>query len=155
MKPSNKKVVALTPPAAIVDNAAFVTIALDTKGFKYCEIFVLFGAMDIAATALKVQESDTLTDANTLASGADVTGLVYGTSDNIAGSASTLPSATSDNTIFKFEIDLRGRKRYLDLGATGGDGSAGSYMVAWAELSDPEVGLVTAAEKGCAQILRV
>lgn len=153
MKPKYKTVL-LTPPAAIVDNAAFTTVALDTKGFGHAEIFVAFGAMDIAASACKVQESDTLSDANTLSSGADVTGLVVGTSANDTGSTSTLPSATSDNTIFKFEVDLRGRKRYLDVSLTGGDGSAGTYAVVWANLFEGEAGPTTATEKGCAQVLR-
>lgn len=153
MKPTYKTVL-LTPPAAIVDNAAFTTAALDTKGFNHAEIFVAFGAMDIAASALKVQESDTVSDANTLASGADVTGLIVGTSANDTGSTSTLPSETSDNTIFKFEVDLRGRKRYLDVALTGGDGSAGTFAVVWANLFEADKPPISATEKGCAQVLR-
>lgn len=153
MKPKYKTVL-LTPPAAIVDNAAFVTAALDTKGYGHAEIFVAFGAMDIAATACKVQESDTISDANTLSSGADVTGLVCGTSNKDDGTASTLPSATSDNTLIKFEVDLRGRKRYLDVSLTGGDGTAGTFAVVWANLFEGEVGPTSATEKGCAQVLR-
>ncbi len=60
----------------------------------------------------------------------DVTGLVYGTSAGIAGTTSALPTATDDNKCFKFEIDLRGRKRYLDLVATCGDGATGTFATA-------------------------
>jgi HK97 family phage major capsid protein len=121
----NKKVVLLTPPAAIVDNAAFTTAALDTYGFDEVEIYVAFGAMDIAVAVLKVQESDD----SGMSGAADITGAILGTSANDTGSTSTLPSATSDNTIIKFEIDMRGRKRYLDVSLTGGDGSAGTFAV--------------------------
>ena len=153
MKPAYKTVL-LTPPAAIVDNAAFTTIALDTRGFNYAEIFVAFGAMDIAATVLKVQESDTITDVNTLASGADITGLIYGTSTNDAGGTSTLPTATSDNTVFKFEVDMRGRRRYLDVSLTGGDGTAGTFAVVWANLFEGDKPPTSATEKGVVQVLR-
>lgn len=146
-----KKIVLLTPPAAIVDNAAFTTATLDTLGFRYVEIYVVFGAMDIAATVLKVQESDD----SGMSGAADITGAIYGTSTNDAGSTSTLPTATSDNTVFKFEIDMRGRKRYLDCLLTGGDGTAGTFATVFALLSRGETEPTTAAQKGLAQNLRV
>jgi hypothetical protein len=155
MTPTDSKYVMLTPPGAIVDNAAFTTVALDTRGWGFVEIFVLVGALDIAMAALKVQESDAITDANTLTSGTDITGAVFGTSTNDTGAASTLPSATADNSIFKFEIDLKGRKRYLDVAITGGDGAAGTYATVFAKLSKGEQVPTTAAQKGCSQILRV
>ena len=143
------KFVSITPPQVIVDNASWTTAELDTKDWNYATIVVYFGAMDIAMVALKVQESDTS------GSGfADVTGLVFGTSNTIAGSASTLPSATDDNKFFLFDINLTGRKRYLDLVATGGDGTAGTYLIAHAILSRGQETPVTAAERGASQILR-
>ena len=150
MTPTNEKIVGITPPAAIVDNAAFTTGAVDTLGFRYAEIYVYFGAMDIAATVCKVRESNS----SDMSSPGDVTGCVCGTSTNDSGSTSTLPSATSDNTFIKFEIDLKGRKRYLDCEVTGGDGSAGTYMTAFAILKNPETSCDLAAAKGCAQVLR-
>ncbi len=146
----NKNVVLLTPPAAIVDDAAFTTAALDTYGFDEAEIYVAFGAMDIAAVTLKVQESDD----SGMSGAVDIVGTRVGTDANDTGSTSTLPSATSDNTIFKFEIDLRGRKRYLDVSLTGGNGSAGTFAVVWAELLRGEQSPTTAAQKGCAQVMR-
>lgn len=144
------KFVSVTPPQAIVDNAAWTTAEIDTKGFDYATIYAYFGAMDIAAVALKIQESDTS------GSGfADVSGLVYGTSTNIAGSTSALPSATDDNKCFAFEIDLRGRKRYLDLSATGGDGAAGTFLCAFAMLWRAEDYGASASERGFGDILRV
>ena len=137
-------------PAAIVDNAAYTTVQIDTLGFEYCEIIVAIGASDIAMVALKVQESDT--DGSNFT---DVTGLVYGTSVNTAGATSTLPTDGSDGTLFKFEIDLRGRKRYLDLVATAGDGSTGTFASATARLSRAKNAPDTATEQGAAQVLRL
>jgi hypothetical protein len=145
-----QKLVSITPPQAIVDNASWTTSEIDTLGYDYVTIYAYFGAMDIAMVALKVTESDTSGSGH-----ADVTGLVFGTSNNTGGSASTLPSATDDNKFFAFEIDMRGRKRYLDLVATGGDGAAGTYMTAWAVLERAEEYPNSASDRGCSQILRV
>jgi thiamine monophosphate kinase len=115
------KFVNVTPPAAIVDNASYTTNEIDTIGYDHCTILVSLGATDIAMAALKVQESDVS------GSGfADITGATF---------ASSLPSATDDNKIFAFYIDLRGRKRYLDMVATAGDGTAGTFASAVAVLS--------------------
>jgi hypothetical protein len=155
MIPIEHKLVRVTSPAAIVDNASLTCQAVDRKGFSFARYVFYFGAMDIAATALKVQESDTLTDATTLASAADITGAIFGTSANDAGSTSTLPSATSDNGFFTVEIDLRGRKRYLNPVVTLGDGAAGTFVAAWCELYRGENTPTTAAQKGVSQNLRV
>lgn len=146
----NCKFVQLTPPAAIVDNASYTVAELDTKGWDHCTIVCCLGATDIAMTALTVTESDTTGSGH-----ADVTGLVLGTSTNIDGSISALPTSTDDNTIQAFEIDLRGRKRFLDVTATAGDGSAGTYMTVLAILSKGVEAPVTIAEKGCNEVLRV
>ncbi len=145
----NTKFVGITPPGVIIDNASATTASIDTQGFNYMEVFVYFGAMDIAATAVKLQTSDTD------GSYADLTGAVYGTSTDISGSTSSLPSATSDNTCFKFEVDLRGKKRYFDLVLTLGDGAAGTYVTAWAQLSRGDNVATTASGRGFANILRV
>jgi hypothetical protein len=145
------KWVSVTPPAAIVDNASLTTATVDTAGYAYARFFLYLGAMDIAMTALKVQESDD----SGMSGAADITGLVYGTSSGISGSASSLPSATDDNKCFVFEIDLRGRKRYLDLVATCGDGTAGTYATAFCLLSRASDAPVTAAERGFGNVLRV
>jgi hypothetical protein len=146
----NTKLVNVTPPAAIIDDASLTTAAIDTKGFDYCTIKVILGATDIAMTALKVQESD--------ASGsgfADVTGLVFGTSTDIDGNTSALPANDDDNGFFVFDIDLRGRKRYLDVVATVGNGSAGAFVTVIAELSRAAESPTTIAQRGAAGILRV
>jgi len=143
------KKVAVVQPAAIVDNASFTVVTIDRKGFDHVQIDCMFGALDIAMVALKVQESDDNS------SFADVTGLIYGTSSNDAGSTSALPTATEDNKIYGFAIDCRGRKRYLKLVATGGDGAAGTFMAALATLSRASQGPLTAVEAGYSQRLVV
>lgn len=144
-----KKTVLVTPPAAIVNNSSLTTAEIDTYGYDYCEITVCLGATDIALTALKVQES------NVSGSGfADISGLVFGTSANDTGSASTLPSSTDDNGIYKFLIDLKNnRKRYLDVVATVGNGSTGAFVTILAELSRASETPVTAVEAGLKQRL--
>lgn len=127
------KFVSITPPAAIIDNASATTASVDTKGFDYAVISVYFGAMDIAVTAMKLQESD---DDSTYA---DITGATF---------AGSYPSATDDNKCFRFFVDLRGRKRYLDLVLTLGDGAAGTYVTAWAELSRAEQAPYDATTRG-------
>lgn len=130
------KIVAITPPGAILDNTSPTTTAVDCAGFGYAVITVFLGAMDIAMTALKLQQS------NASGSGfADITGAVGGTDF-------TLPIATDDNKFVKFFVDLRGKKRYLDLVATVGDGAAGTYFCAWAELYEAAITPSTATERG-------
>jgi FlaG/FlaF family flagellin (archaellin) len=149
MLPIDYKVVNLTPPAAIVDDASLTVAELDTAGFDYAVILVTLGATDIAMTALKVTESDTAGSGH-----ADVTGLIYGTSTDIEGNTSALPSATDDNGIFAFEIDLRGRKRYLDVTATVGNGSTGAFVTVTAILSRASERPISLTEKGYVGCLR-
>ena len=144
------KYVNVTPPAAIVDNASFTTAVVDTLGFRHCTIVVVLGATDIALTALKVQESD--------ASGsgfADVTGLIYGTSTDPSGATVALPSATDDNKIYVFDINLEGRKRYMDAVVTIGDGTVGGFAAVLAILSKAEIKPNTNTEKGRGGTLKV
>lgn len=144
------KKVGVISPAAIVDNASFTTNEIDTSGYDYCVIGFHVGATDIAMAALKVQESDTS------GSGfADIAGLDCDGDTDIDGNTAALPSATDDNNIIAFEIDLRGRKRYLDLVATAGDGAAGTYGSAFALLGKGDVAPVSASDLGCETVLRV
>lgn len=146
----NFKLVNLTPPAAIIDDSAVTVAELDTQGWDHARIVAILGATDIAVTALKVAESD--------ASGsgfAAVTGLVFGTSTDIDGNTSVLPSATDDNGLFVFDIDLRGRKRYLDVWATVGDGAAGTFIAIIAELFRGDAMPITVAGHGTTGMLKL
>lgn len=146
----NNKFLAVVPPEAIRDNGSYTSAAVDTNGADYTEIVVHLGATDIAMAALKMTECDTSGGSYT-----DITGLVFGTSTNTAGSTSTLPTATDDDKFFLFQIDMRYRKRYLKIVATNGDGTVGGFICVIAILSRLEQSPKTAALAGCDQILRV
>jgi hypothetical protein len=142
-------------PAAIVNNTAFTSQVIDTQGFAYLEIWAVLGSIDATMAVLKVQEADAKTNATTLTSGTDITGTVVGTDNNDAGSASALPTSSDGNKVWKFEIDLRGRKRYLQLQATAGNGASGTFLTAVAELSRGAQVPTLAADKGAAAVMRV
>lgn len=148
MHPFPFKVVNVIPPQAIVDDASWTTAAIDTVGYDYAIFLVALGATDIAMAALKVQECDTSGGSYT-----DVTGAVFGTSENSDGDTSALPTATDDNDVFGIMIDLKGRKRFLDLVATAGDGAAGTFASALCLLGKGEVTPTLAADLGFNQIL--
>lgn len=144
------KWVNVTPPSAISDNTALTTTEIDTLGWDYLEIAVILGATDIAMAELKVCEGDTTGEATE-----DITGLIFGTANKIDGVKSALPSATDDNKIFLCQIDLRKRKRYIDVAAKSGDGTNGTYCAIVARLSRGKVLPSDAAGAGAAAILRV
>lgn len=143
------KTLNITPPTAILDDASALTTEIDTKGFAFCQIWMALGASDIAMAALKVTESDTAGSGH-----ADIVGTRFGTDADAFGVATSLPSSTADNNLYCFDIDLRGRKRYLDLVATAGNGSTGTYISAWAILARSTDGIDTAAERGTAIVMR-
>lgn len=147
-----KAVVAIAPISA--SGAAFTSTVIDTLGFAYLEIEVTFGLIGADVTALKVQEADAKTNATTLTSGADVSGTVVATDTNDAGGATAFPVGTTDNgKIWKFEIDLRGRKRYQQIQVTAGAGA--TLCSAIAHLSRGAQVPTLAADKGAAAVLRV
>lgn len=138
----NQKVLAITPPGAIVDNASLTTSSIDTQGFRWLDVYVHLGATDIAMAALKLQEADA--DSGY----ADITGANFASGTLSDGTAAALPSASNDNKFFAFRVDLRGRKRWIDLVATGGDGTAGAYITAWAVLSRAEAMPSSMSQRG-------
>ena len=141
----NQKIVAVTNPGAIVDNAAFTTATIDTAGFRYVTIIVLLGALDIALAALKLRESNA----------SDMSGAVDVAGADFSVAPATLPAATDDNKVYAIQVDMRGRKRYLDLSMTGGDGSTGTYASVFAILSRSETSPSSAEGRGFAQELAV
>jgi hypothetical protein len=143
------KYVNVTPPAAIIDNASATTNSVNTEGFAYATFLVELGATDIALTALKLQESDTD------GSYADIVGARFGTDADATGTTSTLPSATDDNKVYAIFVDLKGRKKYLDLVITFGDGTNGGFVASQCILSGADIQPHTAAGLGLGQYLVV
>lgn len=141
------KTLVITPPAAKVDDASFTTASIDTKGWDYLEVLCIFGDIDVNMVALSLGQSDT--------DGSYAALLTYGTSTDIDGSTSALPTAAgADNDIFAFEVDLRGKKRYFDVTATGGDGTAGTFMTVIARLTRGSTAATSLAERGYVGCLR-
>lgn len=127
----------VTKAAASVAANATHSHEIDTAGFKYASIDVVFSPFTAAtssyASVLKVQESDTAGSQQ-----ADVTGLSI-----TAGAGST--TGANVGAVARFNIDLRGRKRYLTVVATPGNTVA---VVSSARLSKGEQHAVTATESG-------
>jgi hypothetical protein len=143
------KMVQMIRPAVVDDDTA-TGIELDTYGWRWLRVDVMIGATDIAMTALKLTESDTAGSGH-----ADITGCIYGTSANDTGSTSALPTSTDDGYIFSFELSLVGRKRYINIVATAGNGTTGVAMAALATLGKGEQMPRTASSAGLHQRLSV
>ena len=144
----NQKVVIVTSPGAIVDNASPTTNEIDTLGYDHLRILTILGATDIAMAALKLTESDVSGSDH-----ADISGANFATASNSQGVV--LPSANADDTVQAFNVNLLGRKRYIDVVATGGDGTTGAYITIIALLSRADEAPNNATERGVAQELFV
>jgi len=135
------KVFAAIPPAGIKDNAAFDSLVLDKNDFDgadYVEFIGLLGATDVEMATLRVMESDTKTNDTTL-----------GGTPAVVKDAATKPGATDDDKVFAIGLDLsKSRKRYLQLQATAGDGTAGTFLSAIAIASRPREAGSSAARRG-------
>jgi hypothetical protein len=154
MLDTKRKGVQVIIPQARVNNAAVTCQVIDCLGFDYLEIWLQVGAIDIALTVLKLTESNVKASATSLTSPSDITGTVFGTDNNDAGSTSVLPTTTDANGVFKFEVDLRPRKRYILLAATVGNGSAGAFLSAIGELGRGQQVPTSAADKNASQLMR-
>ncbi len=118
------------PPAAILDNTSATATEIDATGAGYVSIVLNLGATDIAVTALKVQES-----ATSGGSFSDITGATFDGGTDTGGGTLVLPSATDDNQVCVFQIDMKGRESYLKVVATFGDGTAGGFIAGTAIIS--------------------
>ena len=136
----SKKVQSVWPQARI-NNAAVTCASVDRRGFDYAVVRVAIGATDTGFTAFKLQESDdntTFTD-------------IPGTDYSIA--PLTLPSSSNGNTLWEWQVDLRGsRKRYLRPALTVGNGTLGAFVSAEVELFRAEQSPYNATTQGLAGI---
>lgn len=98
--------------ASVATNATH-SHEIDTLGFNYLSVDVIYGAFSTAtssyASVLKVQESDTSGSGQ-----ADVTGFSV-----TAGAGSTTGAKTG--AVCRFNLDLRGNKRYITVVTTPGN----------------------------------
>lgn len=114
----NMKRVVVTAPISV--NGASATCApIDTKNFAWLDVYVTFGAMAAALTALSLQECDT--------SGGTYTPIPlanFATGTDSSGSAAVLPTTGYAGEIVAFRVDLRGgRKRFIQPVITVGAGA--------------------------------
>lgn len=124
---------------------ATFTHTLDTLGYDYASIDVVFEAStatgdDVAAALFLSQSDDNTTFAN-------VTQFVGGGSGGF-----TIPttSLTDASNVVRFNVDMRGKKRYLKVNATP---TFATRVVSLARLGKAEVGPVSAAEVGVAAVV--
>ena len=102
-----------------VDNTSFAVDELDTLGYDAVTLAISFGNVPADVTAITLTESDTAGSGH-----GNVTAGVVGTTADMDGTTSVLPTAAAgDGDLILQQIDLRGRKRYLDLTITAGNGS--------------------------------
>lgn len=137
-------------PQAIKDNADFVggkdstPVTVDTviSGVKahFARGVVAVGATDITMAVMNVYESD---DDSTYT---EIAGLDF-------VNDTTPPAPGDDNTLWRALIDLRTKKRYLQWDLAAGNGTSGTYAVAWFDLLALNEAPNTAAEAGFADSL--
>ena len=92
-------------------NGATVTANIDTLNYDYVTIDVILGTADVVSnkpSTLKLSECDT----TVLTDFANVSGFVGGTDFTVAN------SDTSNENVYRFNVDCKARKRYLKLTVT-------------------------------------
>lgn len=148
----NFKLVSVTPPAAILDNASATTAEVDTAGWDHARFIIYVGATDIAMAALHLTESDTTGSGHVEIAATDFSD---STQTDLDGNALALPAADEDNGFIVIDVDLAkgARKRFLDLVLTAGDGSSGTYVAAWCELFRGESMPASVAGHGCKDMI--
>jgi hypothetical protein len=123
--------------AASVAASATHSHEIDTAGFKFASIDVVYSPFTATTSAYasvcKVQESDASGSGQT-----DITGLSV-----TAGAGAT--TGANVGAVARFNVDLRGRKRYLTVVTSPGNTVA---VVTAARLSKAEQHAVTASESG-------
>lgn len=96
--------------SASVAATATYTHTVDTLGYKYASIDVLFSPFTASnvsiASVLRVGESDT-----SGGTPANISGLVGGTDFTIAATGAS--TGSDIGAVARFNVDLRGRRRYL------------------------------------------
>lgn len=116
------------------------THEIDTLGYKYASIDVMFSpytASNVSiANVLRVGDSDT-----SGATPTNISGLVGGTDFTIAATGAS--TGANIGAIARFNVDLRGRRRYLTVTVTP---STTVAVITSARLSKGETAAVTASD---------
>ena len=113
MQPESKSVIMKLAASASSAGSIFGTI--DTKGFDFLTIDVLaatVGAAETAVTALHCGESDTAP--TNVTTDSELIPALTGAAATSSTAGFVLPPASSTTTnLYRFNVDLRGRKRYI------------------------------------------
>jgi hypothetical protein len=125
---TSKDVVSIFPQARL-NNASFSAASVDRRNFDYATLEVSLGATD----------NSTWTD-------------VPGGDFSINA---TLPSSANSDTLWSWDIDLTGRKRYLRPAITVGDGSSGAFLTAKFKLFRAEQTPYNAATRNLTGVLAI
>jgi hypothetical protein len=143
MKPNTKAVLVLATTS--LTNGATGTGSVDTLGYDFLSLDVLQTTSNVVSNKLsvcKLSESDT-TDATNYS---DVAAFVGGGTGGF-----TIPSAdTSNSQLYKMNMDLRARKRYIKLSASP---VTTQSITAIANLSLAEQSPVSATNAGVAALV--
>ena len=133
------------PPASVASSAT-TTMTFDTLGYDFAVVRVIGGTQattDPALTTLKFLENDTNTNASNMTA---ITALTGGTVGNTSGFF-VIPAATVSGlggVVAEFHLDLRKRKRFIQVNATPGTTLVYGIHV---ELGRAEQVPLTAAQK--------
>lgn len=118
------KTVARVEAAAIASNATSTAI-IDTLGFAYAAIDVMFQPANVAATnsALAAVLQLSHADANAATNYSNIVAFTGGTATS-SSVGFTIPSPTAgaggtvDTNVVRFNVDMRGKKRFLRVQVT-------------------------------------
>jgi hypothetical protein len=116
-----------------------ITSTFDTRGFSYATISVFGIASTIAPTT--VASNHVLEESDAASSG--FTAIAGSTPSPIASTASIATNIAK----MVYNVDLRGRKRYLKVTYTAHSGDA---LLVTCDLSNPSDGIATISEQGSA-----
>jgi hypothetical protein len=114
-----------------------LTASFDTLGFSFAKILVLSVSTGVLSTgtANKIEEGDTTS--------------AFATFAGVASGTDWTPSTSTNSTAvakMQYNIDLRGRKRYLKV--TCGIGATNFALTLAADLSYPQDGISSATDAG-------
>ncbi len=129
-------------------SAGTVMGTVDTKGYDFAEIDVIAGTGNAASTAvttLRMCESDDTSTLSAYTDGDAVTAFV-GAAATSTSAGFVLPAlSSSKHNVYRFNVDLRGRKRYIGVNFAPEKQTVGVAMLA--NLSRAETGpaMATAA----------
>lgn len=123
------------------NEATTALLRLDTLGYDYASVDVVYAAVPAAGTNSSVASALTLKHSDAASSGYDT----------ISGYPTVaVPTAVASSaaaSVIRFDVDMRGRKRYLEVASSP---RTNATVTVVARLGKGEEGPVTAAAKGVA-----